>query len=196
MTAFSPTTNKPLSLGDRFAELAVVALTVVALAFGWLLKSTVENRSLPFQSGDITVRVPAGWFAEKTGQNEVLRVSDRTTTGFGTTYAIQQQAVAADMDAAAFVSLLTLQRGTSLTAYRVLDQQDVLVGGRQAVQVEYVYVESAANLSNDVLPAVVHGLDYIFVKDGRAVIITYNADQSLFDANLGRFQRFLVSVQF
>jgi hypothetical protein len=195
MTATSKTTRF-VSLGDRFAELSVVLLTLVALALGWLLMSGVENRSQAFMSGNITARPPAGWLALNPGGNEILHVTDRTASGFGTTYLIQEQVFPADSQAGQIVGLLTLERGNSLTGYRVLRQQEVLVQGRKAVQIEYVYVESAANMNHAVIPAVVRGLDYVFVKGGQAVIVTYRADQSVFDADLGRFYRFLVSVRF
>ncbi len=193
------TTAKTLkvgSLGDRFAELSVLILTLIALALGWWLKTSVENRSLPFQGDGITAQTPAGWFVEKTGEHEVLRVSDRTASGFATTYVVETHAVPANSQAGTFVGLLTLDRGNTLTGYRVLNQQEVLVDGRKAIQIEYVYVESAANLTHAVIPAVVHGLDYVFVESGKAVIVGYRADQSNYETNLGRFNRFLVSVQF
>jgi hypothetical protein len=46
------------------------------------------------------------------------------------------------------------------------------------------------------MPAVVHGLDYVFVNAGKAVIVSYRADQSAFTTDLGRFYRFLVSVKY
>ncbi len=195
MTTISKT-PKFVSLGDRFAELSVIVLTLVALALGWLLKSSVENRSLAFKNGGITAQTPAGWIVEKPGGNVILHATDRTAAGFGTTYIIQQEAFPADTQPSQVASLLTLDRGNNLTGYRVLKQQEVLVQGQKATQIEYVYVESAANLTHAVMPAVVHGLDYIFVKAGQAVIVTYRADQSLFDTDLGRFNRFLVSVKF
>ncbi len=189
-------TNKFLSLGDRFAELAVLLLVVVALLLGVWLKTSVENRSAAFSGSGITAQVPVGWISGKLGTGEVLHLSDRTASGFGTTYIIQEAAVPADATNASFAGLLTMQRGSDLTGYRVLDQKDVLVQGRQAVEVEYVYVESADNLVDAVLPQVVHGLDYIFVDQGKAVVVTYRSDQSTYTTNLARFQRFLVSVQY
>jgi hypothetical protein len=195
MTATTKT-MKTVSLGDRFSELAVILLTVVALALGWWLKSSVENRGLAFSNDGITARTPIGWLVEKPGGLEVLQTTDRTASGFGTTYLIQKQAAQTQAKPADVASLLTLDRGNTLTGYRVLDQRDVLVQGRSAVEIEYVYVESAANLTHAVIPAVVHGLDYVFVENGKAVIITYRADQSRYDTDLARFNRFLVSVKF
>ncbi len=187
---------KVRSLGDRFAELSVVIVTVVALALGWWLKSSVENRALPFSDAGITAQTPSGWLVEKASGDEVLHVTDRTTSGFGTTYIIQQMTVPADATMGQVVSMVTLESGNSLTAFRVLKQQDVTIQNQKAVEIDYVYVESAANVTHAVYPAVVHGLDYVFVANGKAVIVTYRADQSAFDADLGRFLRFLVSVKF
>ena len=195
MTATSKTTRY-MSLGDRFAGLSVVLLTLVALLAGWLLKTGVENRSQAFKNGNITAQTPAGWLSVNPGGNEVLHVTDRTSSGFGTTYLIQMEAFPADAQPGQVAGMVSLEHGGSLTGYRVLKQQDVLVQGRKAVQIDYVYVESAANMLHAVIPVVVHGLDYVFVSGGKAVIVTYRADQSVFDADMARFTRFLVSVQF
>ena len=37
--------NQKVSLGDRYAEITVVILTVIALIAGWFYKSSVENSS-------------------------------------------------------------------------------------------------------------------------------------------------------
>jgi len=195
MTATSKTTSFA-SPGSRFTGLSVVLLTLLALGLGWLLKSSVENRSLAFTNGNITARIPAGWLTLNPAGNEVLHITDRTTSSFGTTYLIQEEAVPAGAQPAQVAGLLTLERGNSLTAYRVLSQQEVQVQGRQAIEIEYVYVESAANLNNAVIPAVVHGQDYVFVNGSQAVIVSYRADRSVYEIDLGRFYRFLVSVKF
>jgi hypothetical protein len=195
MTASSQT-KKFVSGGNRFAEISVLLLTLVALAAGWLLKSSVENRSQAFNNGKISAQAPAGWLALKPGGNEVLHIVDRTASGFGTTYLIETEAVPADAQPGQIMGLLTLERANSLTSYRVLSQQEVLVQGRKAIEIQYVYVESAANVTHAVIPAVVKGLDYVFMNGGQAVIVTYRADQSVYDMDLGRFYRFLVSVSF
>lgn len=188
--------KKFASLGDRFAEISVLLLTLIALLLGWLLKSGVENRSVAFQSENITAQTPAGWMLSQPGGEEVLAVTDRTASGYSTNYLIEVKAVSEDAELGQVVSLLTLERGSKLTGYRVLNQQEVLIDGRKAAEIEYVYVESDANLTHAVLPAVVHGLDYIFINNGQAVIVIYRADQSVYEADLGRFYRFLASVDY
>jgi hypothetical protein len=192
----NPKKSKPVSSGGRFAGWAVVLLTLVVLASGWLLKSSVENRSRTFTNGSTTAQAPAGWLVLNPEGNEILHITDRTSAGFGTTYLIQVEAVPADAQASQVASLVTLERGNTLTGYRVLNQQEVIVQGRQAIQIDYVYVESADNLTHAVIPAVVHGLDYIFVNGGKAGIVSYRADKSVYATDLARFNRFLVSVKF
>jgi hypothetical protein len=195
MTA-STKTIRYASWGDRYAEISVILLTIIALALGWWLKTSVENRGLAFSNAGISAETPSGWLVSKASGEEVLHVTDRTSRGFGTTYTIEKKAVAADADIGQITGLLTLERGNNLTAYRVLKQQEVTVAGQQGAEIEYVYVESAANLTHAVLPAVVHGLDYVFVQNGKAVIVGYRADQSAYETDLGRFLRFLLSVKF
>ncbi len=67
MTTISKT-PKFVPPGDRFAELSVIVLTLVALALGWLLKSSVENRSLAFNNGGITAQTrPVGLLKSRAG---------------------------------------------------------------------------------------------------------------------------------
>lgn len=195
MTTKSKTANVSWS-GDRLSVLSVILLALVALVAGWFLKAGVENRSQAFTTGSISANIPTGWLELTPAGNEVLHLTDRTPGGYGTTYLIETKAVPTDADPGQVAGLLTLERGTNLTAYRVLNQQGVLIQGQEAIEIDYVYVESAANLSHAVVPAVVRGVDYIFVKNGQAVIVGYRADQSNFDTDLGRFYRFLVSVRF
>ena len=78
--------NKNVSLGDRYAEISVLVLTVVALLAGWLYKSNVENRSIAFDSNGITARAPQGWLQAQPTGDEILHTTDISSGGFGTTY--------------------------------------------------------------------------------------------------------------
>ena len=190
-----PQKSRLLHGTDPLATLTVALLILFALVGGWLYKSSVENRSLPFTKGSVSAQVPAGWLTLSPVGNEVLHITDLTTGGFGTTYLIEVKAVPVDAQAVQVASLVTLERSNTLTGYRVFNQQEVLVQGRKAIEIEYVYVASAANLNQAVLPAVVRSLDFIFVNNGQALIVGYRADQSVYQADLGRFYRFLASVK-
>jgi hypothetical protein len=184
------------SLGDRYAEISVAVLTVIALLAGWFYKSAVENRSIPFESKGISAQAPSGWLQVTPKGDEVLHVIDISSNGFGTTYLVRDIPIAADTTASQMASQLSLEHGQNLTAFRVLDQREVLVYGRTAYEVSYAYVESNPDMTHAELPSVVRGMDYIFIKGDRATVATFWAEEKNFDIDLARFLRFLESLKF
>ena len=192
----SSRTSNTLSLGDRFSDWVVIAITVVALLAGWFFKSSVENRNVHLEVSGISAQTPQGWLQVSTQGNEVLHVTDPSSSGFGTTYIVQNIPVEADSVVGQTVSLLTLQRGQALTAYRVLAQRQVTVSGKPAYELSYVFVESNPDLTHNDFPNIVRGLDYVFLNGDHAVVATYWADKQTFEDDLGRFQLFLKSLKF
>ena len=78
----------------------------------------------------------------------------------------------------------------------MLDQRVVSVGGRDAYELSYAYVESDPNVSHADLPVVVMGVDYIFFNSEGAVIVTYRASEAEYQGGLAAFLRFLNSIQY
>ena len=188
--------TKNSSLGDRFAEVTVVVVTVIALLAGWMFKSSVENRSVSFDVNGISGQAPAGWLQAQAQGDEVLHTTDISSGGFSTTYIVRKFPITADTPFGQIASLLTLERGQQLTAFRVLDQQRVTVAGRAAYEVSYVFVESNPNLTHAQLPMVVRGVDTIFINGDQAAVVTYWAGAENFELDLSRFQLFLRSLKF
>jgi hypothetical protein len=188
--------SKTYSTSYRLADWAVIAVSVVALLAGWLIKNSVESRSIPFEASGISAQTPQGWLMTSAQGNEILHVSDPLSSGFGTTYIIENIPTASDATIGQGVSLLILERGQALTAFRVLEQKQVTLFGRAAYEVSYVYVESNPNLTHNEIPNIVRGLDYIFLNGDHAIVATYRADEKAFESDLGRFQRFLSSLKF
>jgi hypothetical protein len=189
-------TSSKLSLGDRYADWAVVIVTILALLAGWLYMGSVESRSLPFDANGLRAAVPAGWIQSEPAGNVLLQTQARASIGFQTTYMISKQLMTADGGMNEAVSLLTLKNGQELTAYRVLDQRKVSVSGRDAYEITYAYVEADPNVTHAGLPVVVLGADYIFFNSEGAVIVTYRASEAEYEGGLTRFHRFLSSIQF
>jgi hypothetical protein len=185
--------TKNSSLGDRFAEITVVVLTVIALLAGWFYKSSVENRSVSFNVNGISGQAPTGWLQAQLQGDEVLHITDISSGDFGTTYIVRKFPITADSQVA---SLLTLERGQQLTAFRVLDQQRITVDGREAYEISYVFVESNPNLTHAQLPMVVRGADIIFINGDRAAVVTYWAGEGNFELDRSRFLLFLKSLKF
>jgi hypothetical protein len=184
------------SLGDRYAEISVIIVTLVALLLGWVLMNNVESRSVSFESNGVSAQIPAGWMTSKAKTGEILRSKDLTSFGFGTTYSIDTFPIPEGTKPSEVASLLTLKYGPKMTAFRILDQQAVVVNGREAYKLTYVYVDADANITNASLPIVVHGVDYIFVSGGKAIVVSYRASETNFKSDFERFRHFLESVSF
>jgi hypothetical protein len=195
MTVSSQTTITT-SPAERFTDWAVAALAIIALLAGWVFKTSVENRSITLQVAGISAQTPQGWLQVSTQGNEILHVSDPSSSAFGTTYIIQNIPVEAGSAVGQTASLLTLQRGQQLTAFRVLEQKNVTVYGKPAYELSYVFVESDPNLTKAQIPNIVLGLDYIYLTGDHAVVVTYWADKENFELDLGRFQLFLKSLKY
>jgi hypothetical protein len=188
--------NKKISLGDRYAEITVILITVIALIAGWFYKSSVENSSVPFNVEGITAQAPKGWLQSQPAGDELLRTTDRSSSGFNTTYLLRKIPLAADTSAAQVANLLTLGHGQDLLAFRVLDQREVTVYGKAAYEISYVYVESNPDLTHKNIPSVVRGTDYIFLNSDNALVVSFWADDKNFDLDLGRFHLFLQSINY
>ena len=189
-------TTSKLSLGDRYSDMAVILLTLAALLAGWLFMGSVQSRTLPFEAEGIQFSVPAGWIQSEPGDDVLVQVRERASSGFQTSYSVSQQPLSADGGLNDVVSLLTIQYGQDLAAFRVLNQEAVTVDGRDAYQVEYAYVESDPNVARADLPVVVRGLDTIFINGEKAIIASYRASEAGYEGGLAAFYRFLHSIQF
>lgn len=189
--------NKQGSLGDRFAEITVVVVTLVALAAGWFYKSSVENASVPFEAEGIKAEAPKGWLQASVSGDELLHTIDINSSGFGATYVIRQIVITSEATASEVASRVTLEQAQNLLAFRVLDQQEVRdMKGRNAYLVSYVFVESNPDLTHDEIPSVVRGMEFVYLNGERAVVVSFQADDKNYESDLGRFYLFLESLQF
>jgi hypothetical protein len=189
-------TNTQRSLGDRYSDWAVIVATLVAVLLGWLLMSSVQSRSIPFDTGGVMGQVPKGWRTDQADSGVVLKATEMGGSGFGTTYKVEVIPVGSEVSAADVASLYSVNRAQDLMAVRVLDQQDVLVNGQDAYKVTYAYVDASSDLTRAEVPVVVRGVDYFFVAGDHAVVATYNANEDNYETDFGRFRRFLESLNF
>lgn len=189
--------NKQGSLGDRFAEITVVLITLVALTAGWFFKSGVENAAVPFEAEGITAETPKGWLYTGAEGNILLRTVDINSSGFGATYTIRQIAITSEATPSDVASLVALQYAQDLIAFRVLDQQEVKdINGRDAYMLSYVFVEANPDLTHNDIPSIVRGMDLVYRNGERAIVVSFQADETNYDLDLGRFYTFLKSIKF
>ncbi len=189
--------NKQGSFGDRFAEITVVLVTLIALTLGGMYKSSVENASSPFEALGVSLAAPKGWIQTSVRGNDIFRATDFNSQGFSTTYNVQKIAVASDATALDIADAVLLDRAQALDAFKVLDQSEVNDGvGRDAYLIHYVYVESNPDATHASIPSIVRGADFIYLKGGYAYVVSFQADDKNYNLDLDRFYRFLESIQF
>lgn len=187
--------KRKTSLGDQYAEITVIVVTIIALVAGWFYKSSIENASLPFEANGITVQTPKGWL-QISSADELLHIIDINSKGFGATYVIDTVAITSEATTSEVATIVALEHAQKLLAFRMLDQRSVKVYGRDAYEISYVYVESNPDVTHNSIPTIVRGVDYIFLNGEQAVIVSFQADEKSFEIDFGRFERFLQSLSF
>jgi hypothetical protein len=189
------TNNKP-SLGDRYSDWAVIVVTLVAVILGWLLMSSVQTRAVPFEAGGVKGQMPAGWMTDQADKGVVLHTTELGGAGFGTSYQLEVVPVSGETSPSAVASFYSVNRAQNLNTVRVLDQQDVSINGHNGYKVTYAFVDANSDLTRVNVPVVVRGVDYFFVAGDHAVVVTYQASEDNYEADFGRFRRFLESLNF
>lgn len=188
--------TKQSSLGDRYAEITVILVTIIALVAGWFYKSGVENASVPFSMDGISADAPKGWLQSSPEGDVLLRTTDINAQGFGATYTLRKIAISEEATASEISSRVSLEYAQNLIAFRILDQREVTVYGREAFEVDYVFVESNPDLTHTEFPSVVRGTDYVFLNGDHAVVVSFQADEKTYDLDLNRFHLFLQSLNY
>jgi hypothetical protein len=188
--------TKQPSLGDRYAEITVILVTIIALAAGWFYKSGIENASVPFSASGISAQAPKGWLQSSPSGDELLRTTDINSSGFGATYVVRRIAIGDGATSSEIANGISFEHAQNLIAFRMLDQREVTVDGRSAFEISYVFVESNPDVTRSQMPRVVRGTDYIFLNGDHAVVVSFQADEKSYDLDLNRFHRFLESLNF
>jgi hypothetical protein len=161
-----PVTVNP-TIGDRQANYATIATFAVLLLIGGWGWSNAVNRTNSFDVNGISGRYPA-YFSTATGPGDVFRVSDALATGADFVITMPEPAPNATTNEIA--NQLAGQRSTDFSLYKVLSSSNTTVNGKPALVQRFAYVDS--NGLTGARPTVHQGRDYIFLDNGRAVVVT------------------------
>lgn len=189
--------NSEITVGvqrrDRWSSWVVVAVTVVALLLGWAVKAAAEGRTSIYETDGMRIAYPAGWVRASAGTPVLLQV-EKLVGPARTTLALQRRPVTADAanPLNAVHQALTLERGRTWTAYRVLSvDPSGAVPGRDALEVTFAYVESNPNPFLKAAPVVMLGQEYLFSVDQAVQVVTLTAAQENFEGALKDLRSFL-----
>jgi len=162
----SAATDDP-TVGDRQANFAAIGTFVVLLLVGMFAWNNAVNRSQGFDTSGFKGSYPA-YYSDSTGEGDVLRVAD--TLGTSAEFLITTQPVETGVTAEGVASQLAGERSTDFEAYKVMSSGLTTVNGKPAFTESFSYV--ATNGLTGAPPDVKQGLDYIFVENGRATVVT------------------------
>lgn len=187
----------PLTKNDRFAALLVIALAVAGVLLGLFIRQRDQSQTWLYvnQQAGIQASYPAGWLTDESG-NYLVRIRDPKARPFKTQYQITIIPVSSQSTVRNILDSLTLQRSIDLSAYRVLSVDEVARGGTTLTRMSFAFVDADPNPFIQRLPVVVLGTDTVILDGNRAIVVTYMAEQSSFEANQADFERFLASLQY
>jgi hypothetical protein len=178
---------------DRWASWAVVGVVALALLLGWGVKALAENRTVVFQSEQFRIPYPAGWVRVNADAPIILQV-EKLASPARTTLTLQRRPAPPDATnpLGAVQQALTLERGRTWTAYRVLNvEQSDAVPGRDALRVTFAYVANNPNPFMAAPPVVMLGQEYLFPVEADVQIVTMTAAEANYERATRDLQTFL-----
>lgn len=180
---------------DRWVSWIVIALFLVALILGWVVKAMAESRYIAYNEAGIQTRYPEGWIKLQVEPPAVLQVADKVT-GVRTALTLERRPLptAAPKPLQALQQALTLERGRDWMAYRVLETEEaVSIAGRTAMHITFAYVDTNPNPFMETTPVVMRGEDYLIPDGDQVYVFTLTTPE----ANYAGAQRYLKDfVQF
>jgi hypothetical protein len=182
---------------DRFSIAGTLLLAISLLALGLLFREQSLNSTWLYENREqgMSATYPAGWLVEE-GDKYVVRIWDPRARPFKTQFTVALMPASASTTIRNVLDALTLQRSEDFAAYRIIDISHPQINGLDVAAMEFVYVVAEPDPFFQNVPVVVRGRDITIADAGRIIVVTYIADQRLFETNLPAFQHFLESLRY
>jgi hypothetical protein len=158
-------------------DVGVGLVLVAALALGWFLRGSIENRATVFQDAatGFSVTYPSTWGTTDSLKQVLLKVENpATASAFKTTLTVDRRGLDTQNPPTLpqLVDRRVTQQGT-LTGYHLLSSDEATVGGQKAMRQEYAYVVQPIDQPRRAsLPVVVHAIEYVIVAKDSAYYVT------------------------
>jgi protease PrsW len=186
-----PAVTQDPTVGDRQSNYAAIGTFAVFLLVGGLTMNNAVNATTAFDVAGFQGSVPSG-FGTAIGEGDVYRAVD--SLGTGAEFAIQTPAIEPNWTANDVATALAGDRATDFELYKILSSGETTVNGRPAFTQSFAYVEN--NGLTGAAPEVREGVDYIFVENGRAVVVTLLTTPDDLAEVEPQFARFLNGLKF
>jgi len=178
---------------DRFAEILVVTVMIVALLAGWAVKAGAEARVVHIEIAGFGASYGYDWIRDQSIAPKVLRIVDPGSGArFPTTISVR--VIEPGLDAQETASALNQERSIQEKLYQVLGTDEFKLRRRTFYQNDFAYVYVSPDLLNPTLPVVVHGTDAILPHGGTTYVITCIADEAAYTEAQAALTQFLRSI--
>ena len=180
---------------DRFADWAVIVLVVIALAAGWLIKSSTENATQSINSADGSFSYPSGW---QTSKALGLSAQDtRTQSGIPTAFSITSETLDTDQGLDALSTRQTIRLAQDNDGFSMLNINKETLGSDNAVTLNYAYVvvSNAGTAASDRLPVVVEATDTLIKRGNTLYVLRFSADSATYASLADLRAKLLSSVK-
>ena len=172
---------------EQLSMILVLGFALLSLLIGWQVKTAVQYQTRPFSNQAVQADIPSGWLAQNGAGNLALLTRNPQ--------ALEQRYRVTILSGGSELALLAAdqngERRQLESSYRILDETPIVVNGRTGYKVSYAFV----NAKGQGMPLIIEGVDYYFVDGTKVLIISFEADQTEFEAGFDQFQRFLTSVK-
>lgn len=179
-----------------------IAITYFVIVCGFALgvnqrESTLNQASVynNLEAG-LTALYPSRWLLEESG-SYVFRVRDMAHLGFKTVIEVNTSPVGPDTTERNILDQLSLQRSQVLIDYTVLGYDTYrLADDSAAVSMSYSFVSRDTSPFLEGVSSIVSALDILTIRRGEALIISFRADESIYQAELETLRWFVQHLQF
>jgi hypothetical protein len=170
--------------------LAVVVVTVAALAAGWWLRESVLHATRQVEAAGITAEVPVDWLVNE-GVGE-LAFSAHMPAKPLPRFSVIRIETESGSDLAGLAAARAVARGQTSDAFEVIREESGSIDGRLYTTVFYRYVTEGDGDGDG--PIAVQGMDVYERHAEDVLVLSLEALESEFDSLLGGFESFRSSV--
>ena len=169
------------------STLVAIGLSLLLIALGYGVKLYAEGRTLEVSGAGVTALAPAGWLADRTERELLVRPGGDVGTLYAASLVESDGSELAD-----FAAETTLERAGLLLGFQVLSQSAIRLDGRDGHQIRYVYV---SHLGQAGIPELIEGVD-VYLPSGASILaLSYEAPRDRFDDAYAGFERWAASAR-
>lgn len=178
---------------STISTILVIGVVILGLIIGWILMTSVSNKTSLINQSGATALVPAGWNVNAGLQGEELLFWTSDQLDPNRRYILSIMPAVPGGSLTDVVATRNLNRSQSIQGYVITDQSPTRVQNEDGYKVGFAYTLPGGR---GLMPKVIQGTDYFLPKGDKVLVITLEDEAGTFDQSTDSFLRFLDSIRF